>query len=146
MICKCIPQNNFFLMATTYIPQSKFSWAKYMKLKRIAGTLAIFVWNKPKPKKKKKVLSTVIMTIYQRWYWYFRLSIHAGGRKKWKYFNFMRILWALIKPLPAELSTLLIYPAVSHKGSLKHCETLNEEVGLQEDILPQDGNKRSILH
>ena len=40
-------------MATTYIPQSKFSWAKYMKLKRITGTLAIFVWNKPKSKKKK---------------------------------------------------------------------------------------------
>lgn len=41
----------------------------------------------------------------------------------------------MIPNLPAELSTLLIYPAVSHKGSLKHCENLNEAAGLEEDIL-----------
>ena len=88
------PKTIFFNGYNLHSPKQVFL-KKYMKLKKIAGTLAIFVWNKWKQQQKKCYL-LLSWTIYQRWYSYFRLSIHAGERKKWKYFNFMRIQWSLV--------------------------------------------------
>ena len=138
MIWKYVPQNEYVFLFCAYnlhsskqVFLSQILEAKETRPKS-ARTLAIFVWKKWKPKKMSSYLLLPWQFVREDEYWYSR---HAGERKKWKYFNFMRIWWSLVYPLPAELSTFPIYPVVSHKWSLKHWENLSEEVGLKEDII-----------